>query len=530
MNMGIESRIQFLIQNFRDSRKTILIPALAAAIVAILIFIGGSYFFLFNYYEELHQSYYGAILRDVSSFQSQLIGMNTYRDDMRNLAHTIQRYRGVMNVWFTDRYGRLIYHTDSTVLGEYRARRLPTEYYESIEHLWEYEEGYPLMHTVPLSNRLTMRLSLPLYITGREEHDFIIGLDVRRFLFIPHDTRSIIFLSAGYFLLALIILFLPLLFLVRLRLREAESQARMIIGPALPLSGGGVPPAGLTVEQPAPAAVEPEWKVQEPPAQQAAPEPKQEAPSASGIASEEIEQEKKLIAFLKQKRTLFAEQDVDNDFLQAHNYALHSKGAEGSYVLYHGIDGSHLFACFSVPAGKPPDVYEKIVDTAVSMRSSLKVGSKAIELLKAANDFCRKGKMDFEVSVILIDEKNKSTEYSCSGAGKALYLKEGEGKTKELLLENPKLGSLPSNDFVKQLSSADLKLSKNDLFSLPAQNAAMIQIDDANLETLIRDDLVKKRAIAAKSIGNEIVKKFESLDLAAKNNLPESGFVIVKFK
>lgn len=543
MNMDIESRLQYLIRNFRNSRKTILISVLAAALIAILIFIGGSYFFLLTYFEELHQSYYGAILRDVSSFQSSLIGRDTYRDDMRNLARTIQKYRGVNHVWFTDRYGKLIYHTDDAVLGEYRARRLPSEYYESIEQSWEFEAGYPLMYRVVLRNRLTIRVSLPLYISGRENHDFILGLDVRRFLFIPYDIRYMVLFSAAYFLLSFLLLFLPVFFLIRWRFREAESQARMIVGqgaspfgvqpsaPGLPTATSAPAPV-----QPAPAAVQPVEAAEVPEAPGApeapeapAPERKPQAPPAPKAMSEEIESDKMFITFLKQKRSLFSEQDVETDFLQAHNYALHSKGAEGSYLLYQGVGDRHLLGCFSAASGKPPEIYDVIVEIAETIRSSLKAGVTVGELLKSYNSYSRKQKRSFEISLALIDEANRSVEYSCSGVETAFYLKGGEDSLKELRLENPKLGSLPSKEFGQRLSSADINLSKNDLFSLPAHNAASVKIGDAFLDALVRYELVSQRKLAASEIGSNVVKRFESLELAVKNSLPQTGFIIIKF-
>jgi hypothetical protein len=526
MNIDVESRLQYLIRNFRNSRKTTFVYVLAAALIAILIFICGSYLFLLKYFEELNQSYYGAILRDVSSFQLSLIGRDTYREDMRNLAPTIQKYRGVDHVWFTDRYGKLIYHTDDAVQGEYRARRLPSEYYESIEQSWKFEGGYPLMHKVILRNKLTMRVSLPLYISGRENHDFILGLDVQRFLFIPYDIRYMLLFSTAYFLFSFLLLFLPVFFLIRWRFREAESQTRMIVGHGVSPAVIGPSDPGPPTEQPAPAPAQPA-----PAAVQSAKvaEAPEQAPPAPKAMSEEIEQDKIYITFLKQKRSLFSEQDVETDFLQAHNYALHSKGAEGSYIIYQGLGGRHLLGCFSAPSGKPPEIFNVIVEIAEMVRSSLKAGVTVDELLKSYNSYSRKEKRSFEISLALIDEANRSVEYSCSGVETAFYLKDGEESVKELRLENPKLGSLPSKEFGQQLASADINLSKNDLFSLPADNAATVKIGDEFLDDLVRDELVSQRKLAASEIGSNIVKRFESLGLAVKNSLPQTGFIIIKF-
>ena len=293
------------------------------------------------------------------------------------------------------------------------------------------------MYRVVLRNRLTIRVSLPLYISGRENHDFILGLDVRRFLFIPYDIRYMVLFSAAYFLLSFLLLFLPVFFLIRWRFREAESQARMIVGQgASPFgvqpSAPGPPTATSAPApvQPATAAVQPVEAAEAPEAQEApeapAPERKPQAPPAPKAMSEEIESDKMFINFLKQKRSLFSEQDVETDFLQAHNYALHSKGAEGSYLLYQGVGDRHLLGCFSAASGKPPEIYDVIVEIAETIRSSLQAGVTVGELLKSYNSYSRKHKRSFEISLALIDEANRSVEYSCSGVETAFYLKGGE--------------------------------------------------------------------------------------------------------
>lgn len=533
MNMDIESRLQILIQNIRNSRKTTTISVIAAALAAVLIFMGGSSFFLFTHYEKLHDQYYGAILRDISSFQRLLIGGDTYREDMKDLARTIQNHRGIIHVWFTDRYGKLIYHTDDTVLGEYRARRLPSEYYESIEQSWEFEGTYPVMHRVLLKNRLYLRISQPLYILSRENHDFIIGLDVHRFLFTPYSISHMALFTAAYVILSFLLLFLPVFFLIRWRLREAESQARMVRLQGVSLAA---PPdraaADLVSEQPGRAPAQPEAAAAQPPVEPLkAPEaePTPQAPPAAKAMSEEIEQDRIFITFLKQKRALFSDQDVETEFLQAHNYTLHSKGAEGSYVLYQALNGKHLLSCFSAPSGKAPEIYDVIVEIAEMIRSSLKAEVTVAKLMKSYNSYSRKEKRSFEVSLLLIDEEKHSVEYSCTGSETVYYLKGDEQKVKELQLENPKLGSLPSKEFGQQLSSADIKLAKNDLFSLPAQNASSVKIGETSLDALLQEELVGQRKLDVAEIGGNILKQFESLDLTIKNSLPQSGYIILKF-
>jgi hypothetical protein len=70
---------------------------------------------------------------------------------------------------------------------------------------------------------------------------------------------------------------------------------------------------------------------------------------------------------------------------------------------------------------------------------------------------------------------------------------------------------------------------KNDLFALPAHNAASITIEESTLDALLQQELVNQRKLAASEIGGDILKRYESLDLTVKNVLPQSGYIIVKF-
>jgi hypothetical protein len=527
--MSAQSRIFMLIEQIRDARRSILVSALVAAVVGIFIFLCGSYLLLFSYYEELHRIYYRALLQDIGSFQNRLIGRVTYRNDMREIAGVLRRHRGVQNVWFTDRYGKLIYHTDSSVLGEYRGKRMPSEYYESIEHLWDFEGGYPVMHTVTV-NWMTLRVSLPLYVTSHEEHDFVMGMDVRRFLLIPHDPRFFALFSGVYFFTALAVLFLPTLLWLRVKLKRAEEHARMmagsidvtvrqaaqeasasrIAGPAADGAGMAKPAGRPPVPGPAPAA-------------------RIEEPEQVGEPSDEIVQEQRLIAFLKEKRNLSTDKSLSLGFVQAHGYVLHSKGAEGSYLIYHAEGGSHLYACFSAPKIDPPGVFEAVTNTAATLRKALKSGVAARDLLQACNDLCRKKSLSLDVSVLLISEKERSVEYSASGTGTALYLKSGEEVLKELKLENPGLGTLTKDKFLREISAAEIKLSKNELFCLVPHNVNAFKLDDRSLDSLLREALVKERSRPPSEIAAAVVQECNSLDLDRKLLLPETGFVIVKF-
>jgi hypothetical protein len=564
MNMGIENRIQMLVQYIKNSRKSILITALIASAVAIFVFLAGSYFFLFDYYEELHRNYYRSIIGDVSSFQEKLISQGSYRDDMQKIAGVLMRRKGVLNVWFTDRFGKLIYHTDQRVLGDYKSRRLPADYYESIEHMWEFENGLPIMHIVPLTDWLNLRVSLPLYISGREDHDFIVGMDVKRFFIIPGSLRIVVLFSAAFIILAVIIVYFPLFFWVRERFGDMETQALVLTTPMKsqlspvagevspePLEDEIIAPEQETAEpvetpqpvsaQPAPAQPSAEKSVEEPQKTEEKPTPvvakvvEKEKPAAQKKAkaekfmSKEIEEDRKLIQFLKEKRTLFAKSTVELGFVQAHSYVFNSKGAEGSYFLYQKGNKNHLYACFNLPSAKPVEAFTLIPEIGHTLQSGLKESMEINDLFGLYNDYFNKGNVTIDLALVLIDEVKGSVAYSACGKGYALYLKNGEEAVKELRLENPLLGGSSWDTLRGSFSSADIKFNQNDILTMLPQDAASIKIGKDTLDRQIRVDLVQYRNLSAQTLGMEIVNRFDSLDLKEKNTVPQTGFVMIKF-
>jgi hypothetical protein len=541
MNMNIESRIHLLIQQLRRGRRSLVVPAFLSSLAAILLFLGGSYFFLFSYYESLHRAYYGSVLRDLSSFQSRLIGRGTYREDMRTIARILRRHRGVQQVWFTDRYGKLIYHTDNTVLADYRARRMPSEYFESIEHAWEFEDGYPIMNMVETDSWTVLRVSLPLYVTGLEEHDFIVGMDVRRFLFVPARPLYVALFAAAYLIVAVALMVLPLTLWTRSKIRNAELQARMVTESilaeaasrmketaAVPAPGkqettGGAQVPPLETQSPPP-------ETRQPPAQEVQKEEKPAPAAAPKPMSAEIDLDRKLMTFLKEKRTLFGEQSIDLEFVQAQSYAFQSKGAEGVYILYHKTGGSHLYACFNTPDVEQPRLFDVLGEIAAGIRKALKTTATAADLLKSCNDYCRRHHLIFSVALVVVKESDRSVEYGVSGAGSALYLKDGESSVKVLTLENPELGALTKAEFTSQISTAEIRLSKNEIFTLTPFNASEFMIGSENLDGLLRRAMVQQRNLAPSLIGRDVVELYDGLDLELKNSLPQTGFAVLKFQ
>ncbi len=253
MSIDIKDRIGFLLHSLKKSRKTTTTVLLVAAFVAVLLFVSGSFYFLFRYYESINNVYYESIVKGVYSFQDEIIRRNSYRDDLTRITRTLLKNRGVKQAWVTDRDGRLIFHTDSLVLEDYRARRLPAEYHDSIEKVWQFQDGYPQMKIVPLKGNIPMkgnvpmkgavflqrilslkglgiqRISFPLYPFGMEDVDFIMGMDVKRFVKLPDHLQLFLPFAGGYIVLSVLLLFLPSFLLIRGKLQSIESQAVFFI-------------------------------------------------------------------------------------------------------------------------------------------------------------------------------------------------------------------------------------------------------------------------------------------------------------
>jgi hypothetical protein len=108
-------------------------------------------------------------------------------------------------------------------------------------------------------------------------------------------------------------------------------------------------------------------------------------------------------------------------------------------------------------------------------------------------------------------------------------LKKEEEVVKELKLENPTLGTLAKDKFLKEIASADIKFSKDDLFCLVPFNAQDFTIGDRSLDSLLHEVMVQGRGDPPSKIAEGVVKGFDALDLEQKNILPETGFAILKF-
>ena len=198
--MNIQGRLETLLQFIRRARRRASGVSLLVAIMLLILFVGGSYAALFAYYEKVVQLYYVALLRNVSQYQQRLIGKQTYWKDIEHICTLTARNRGVVDSWCTDRFGKLIFSTNETLNSEFRGKRLPTQFYESINQVWEFRSGLPVVKKTAVDDALMYRLSIPIYAFGQELNDFVLGVDVKRFAFLPRNPRSIVLFTVGFVL------------------------------------------------------------------------------------------------------------------------------------------------------------------------------------------------------------------------------------------------------------------------------------------------------------------------------------------
>ncbi|MCK5568816.1 MAG: hypothetical protein KAJ15_03805, partial [Spirochaetes bacterium] len=351
VKMDIQGRIDLLINYIRGSRRRLVLNVLLVFIITLVIFFLGSYFFLFNDYEGIIKEYYHSLMMNISSFQHILVKNDSYRDDLKNIAVSISSKRGVIEVWCTDKFGKLIFHTDNNVFEEFKSRRLPSDYYENINHVWKFQNGYPEIKVVRLEKPFFHRYSIPIYMSGKGDYDFILGMDVKRFIFLPEKGLYILLLTAGYIVFAFLLLFIPSFLWVQSRFNNIISRARVVMGSIqLDMEQAGAATqkeAGIGEGEALLERIEESKKetVKEP---EVVIEPAalEEEKSEKEIPVEENMAGNPLLLLMEQKQKLFRKQEVELPFLQAGSFIYHSPESQGNYFYYNRSNGYHFFTVF----------------------------------------------------------------------------------------------------------------------------------------------------------------------------------------
>ena len=534
MKMEALKQTEFLIRYIRESKRKVIAGAIAASVISVLLFVLGSYYLLFRFYERMTGDYYTSLLHGVSSFQSRLIESKSYGEDLKSIAARVKRYRGVNHVWFSDRFGRLIYSTDPDLLAQYRQKRLPSLYFESVKHLWRFENGNPVPKVVQITRFLSQRYSIPIYAYEHEEYDYVMGIDVRRFVYIPEETERLILMSAGYIAVFVSLLFFPLFFLVTSRFGSLTARAPMMMGMLKPV--------------PEKTEAENEAETLETPSQEAADSTSRDStgptPQAEVIQKEEVsepvqkeekvEEEEQVVEkevpdndlalFVKRKKEIFMREDIQLQFIHASSYIHHSIGIEGTYIYTHRSGKKVYFISFVQPAADAGGAMTKIYGLISLFNEQIEASTNVKDFTGRLNAFCLQKKMGLDLSVVAIDIEEKSVRYGSFGSGRAIYLKKGEDEIKQLLMDSPGLGSLAEKEFGESTSYADIRFAKDDLFVMLPQNIVSIDGGPDGLLEALKKDLLEKRDQTVFDLSSGIGGRFEAL-----TEIQQSGFVVVKF-
>lgn len=321
--MDIQDRPNILFNFIEKTKRQIIASAFLVSFITLLIFIIGSYYFLFHYYERISKEYYSSFLRNVTSFQKVLIRREFYWEDLKNICLSIKKNRGVVDVWCTDRSGKLIYHTEESFFNEYKSKRLPSQYYESINHLWSFQNGSPEINIQKTESWLLLRMSVPVYSFGLQDHDFVLGMDVKRFISIPKKIKSITLSIFWYIAASLFILFFPLFLWLRSRFNRMVSQAGYLMGTIPPIPEAAFGDWGnqtVVEEEKLPSG--PEIIVQAEP-QPSSPIPESQRPVESptyevekeetGIEEERVVEKESMVEEEKEERGIEEERVVDKE-------------------------------------------------------------------------------------------------------------------------------------------------------------------------------------------------------------------------
>jgi len=525
--MDIRTGFEMLTGYIRSFKKRLLTITIISTLISVSVFAGGSYFFLYRYYQKIIKEYYTGLTKEIYFLQEKLIKKDLYIEDIKVVCESLVERNGVLQAWCTDRFGRLIFHTDPGVLAEYRSKRLPAAYYSSIDRLWVFNQGYPENY-IEKSGFLKRRITTPLYPFNKDNHDFIIGMEVKWLIFLTERISYLFLFAGGYILLAIAILFLPVYFWAGGSFSDITTQTRVLAG-KLQLES-----ERKTMEVVEQEPAEGEEKVIEEETYEEEEAEKEEVEEKEKEAVEEVVSVKntrgtgELLLLMDKKNILFHRKELTLPFVHAVSFVFHSKSPQGSYLLYLNRGKKHIFTSFNNPDEGVLSTTKYLDKIVQDITGELEVEDTGKGIMRSLNNrySSEGGKLD--ISCVFLEEEEKKAEFVSCGTGYAIYLKYGEDVVKDLKINNPQLGEVSDEDFEKNCVYAELKLSNGDIFILLPHNADTFQANKERLLDICKKQIINKGTLGALEIGREIQKEIE--EIRKKNRqLPETGFALFKF-
>ena len=540
--MAINSKIDIFIQSIRAIKKKFFRPLIIATIassVFVVILVG---FILINYFSEIVMDGYRSLLYSVYAFQTREINKNSYKEDLKRISLFILNKRGVNSVWVSDKTGRCIFHTDKDFFKRYRGNKLPVSFYKSIEGVWRFDNSFPEIRVVKIDKFFKYRLSIPLYPYGRDDFDFILGIDADKY---PYIFSNILYAYVGIIILILFLsaaLFLPMWFVVKGKTDEIITQALILAGSL------GV---GRETEE--------EYVVRKAEAEGTEEKVEQSNKMSDEGSDEDLKVKEEVVKEKKKKETEKILKDskkrkepfvikpelILNDFKRENfkkiykeypryfieSVPFHSNSPKGYYVFALNEEEPFYTGIMGISEEEPSKSYEilsGIFDYIKNIKRQKDVKSAAIEI---NNYLIEKG---IVLSMALLKGLEDGVEYTSMGDIYLVYRKFRDGRFKELKFNIPPGGKI--NDPKSEIEYAEIKFDRGDFLIIVPSNSDSIVVKDKPFRKMI-EDIVDKYYSAYnntgfselyKNIRDEIGKMINSHKKS--NKIPEeTGYIMVGF-
>lgn len=535
------NKIEPFIQFLRTIRGLFLFRIAIVAVSGIFIIFAFFSFLGFRYYSDLVQRYYSALLRDTYLYVPYFIKIESYSEDFGWICRKLKERKGVDEVWVVDRTGRLIYHTSKEVRERFYGKRLPEEYRESIEKMWKFSNGYPVIEFVKAGSYLKIRSSIPLYVSGKGMYDFILGIDVNKFL-LPSNfpDRIFFYLLLGGFILAVAIIFVPLYFWIGSLIDDLSTNARVLAGSLeteleKSLSAGAeigreVPGEKLEGEKEVTREPEKKESVKRKIVEEKEPEAKPEPVVRVGEKGKEKVSGKKLpvpVLLIDRKQQLLQKKQVKTGFFTAGSFSLRTRNPFGNYVLYYNKNEAHLYLNLLFTEQNIENALMWIDEISAEIKRKFREVDEIHKFSLELNDWLLDKKRILNLSFIFFEKSSKEIIFSSFGSSGALYIKNNSEELKDIKLAIPGLGTVQRDELQKVYKYSEIDFKKGDLLFLPPHTevAQRIGID---FKEILRDEIGIIKTLDVDGIISHLQKKLEG-KIEDRKSAPELGFVVVRY-
>ncbi len=549
----IDPFIQFLKFTKRSFIFRVTIVGISCTFFLFAIFS----FIIFRYYSDLVHKFYSSLLESVYLYAPYFVKTESYNEDFVWVCRKLKEKEGIEEVWVVDRSGRLIYHTDEKMRDIFTGKRLPEEYRRSVEKVWNFSDGYPVVEFLKAGSLFKIRSSIPLYITGKSMYDFILGIDADRFL-MPGNfpDRIFLYLLIGGFILTAAVVFIPLYFWVGNLIDDLNTNARVLAGSLETEITRGLPSVEGVRGEEAPEEV----PIEEAPVEEKAgklerkPQPEEKKGEEVELAEEEAVGEKLKVKkparemaeekgrvgeglvekkippamlLIDKKQQLLQKRKVAAKNLHLASFSLRTRSPYGNYILYNKKNDSHLYVnllCVEREIEKALTWLDKVSREINRVFQEIDI---IHELPVSLNDWLLEEKETLDFSFLFFSESNGKLVYSSLGSSSACYVKANSDKLKEIVLSLPKAGSVTTDELKDLYKYGEIDFAGGDiLFLIP--HAEVGQRVGVDFIKLLSDEVEVLKTLDVEKIISHIQERLEER-ITDRRSAPEVGFVAVRF-